>query len=375
MTRLSHEQLLGYLLGALDRQEGLEVEQAVAQDAELRSELEKIRRSLDAVGLLDDPEHEPPPLCLAARTCEFVELKLESFSSETIRLRGVTADAIEAADEVSEYAAAASIDSSGRRVKLTPVSHSEVQGYAYRKLDLLVICSTVVVGAALCFPLLFSSKFQANVTYCQNQLVQLGKALHQHSELQPDGSFPHVPADGNRSFAGIFGPALATSKLIDNPKQLVCPGSPRLTAPSELPMATIPTLAEIDSAPAPLLKKYQENAGGDFGYNMGFFADNEVLPPRNSRRANYPLLADAPSDSQPFRASPHHAGRGQNFLYEDGHVNFINVSNLLRDNADGSGQSPLDDPFHNRHGKVAAGIDIIDAVLGRSEDPPLPLLP
>ena len=34
-------------------------------------------------------------------------------------------------------------------------------------------------------------------------------------------------------------------------------------------------------------------------------------------------------------------------------------------------QIPLDDPFHNRHGKVAAGIDIIDAVIGRGPDRPM----
>ena len=41
---------------------------------------------------------------------------------------------------------------------------------------------------------------------------------------------------------------------------------------------------------------YKSVFGGDFGFNMGYFADDEVLPPRNSRRANYALLADAPSE-------------------------------------------------------------------------------
>jgi hypothetical protein len=365
MTRLSHEQLLGYLLGALDRQEGLEVEQAVAQDAELRSELEKIRASLDAIGLLDESEHDSPPLCLAARTCEFVEMKAESYSAETVRLGSVTADVIEAAREL-----AANHPATARpKVTLSPVSRSEVAGYSYRKFDIVVACSVIVLGAALCFPLLFTNKIQAQVTYCQNHLRQLSTALHEFSQRQPDGAFPRVAAEGPRSVAGVYAPTLVSNQLVEDRQMFFCPGRPKLAKPSELDLPRIPTLDELDRATGLALTQMQSTMGGDFGFNFGYSKDGEILPPRNSRRANYALLADAPSDWQPGRNSANHAGRGQNVLFEDGQVRFVKLSNEL---ASAASESALDDPYHNRWGKVAAGVDIADAVLGRSNDRPVP---
>jgi hypothetical protein len=367
MTRLSHEQLLGYLLGALDRQEGLEVEQAVAHDAVLRSELEKLRSSLDTIGLLDEPEDEPPPLCLAARTCEFVEMKAESYGAETVRLSAITEDVVAAANEVGERSATVR-----PKVKLSPVSRSEVAGQTYRKLDMMMAGSVIVVFFALCLPLLFTNKVQANITLCQNKLRQLGTALHDYSEMEPDGAFPRVLTSGPRGVAGIYALNLIDKQLVQDTKLFLCPGSPKFAAAGGRRIPKLPTLEELDRATGDQLLRYQAEIGGDFGFNMGYFADDEVLPPRNSRRVNYALLADAPSDLKPGRASTHHAGRGQNVLFEDGQVRLVNLDNTLADGT--SSESALDDPYHNRAGKVAAGLDIIDAVLGRSNDRPMPEL-
>src|SRR5690606_36349963 len=107
---------------------------------------------------------------------------------------------------------------------------------------------------------------------------------------------------------------------------------------------------------------------GNYGYNMGYQENDEILPPRNSHRANFPLLADAPHDSQPGRLSNNHDRRGQNMLFEDGQVRFVNMSNSSGD------ESAIDDPLHNRLGIVAAGLDLNDAVLGRSNDHPMPFV-
>jgi hypothetical protein len=64
--------------------------------------------------------------------------------------------------------------------------------------------------------------------------------------------------------------------------------------------------------------------------------------------------------------SANHHPRGQNVLYEDGHVQFLCLA--LVDGA-------IDDPFHNREGWIAAGVDQEDTVLGVSWDPPLPVPP
>ncbi len=97
---------------------------------------------------------------------------------------------------------------------------------------------------------------------------------------------------------------------------------------------------------------------------MGFVEDGRLLRASNSRRGEYVLAGDRPSNSQPRRVSGNHSGRGQNVLCEDGRVQFLPQL-----------PSPqiLDDPYHNRDGWVAAGVDRDDAVLGASADHPMPV--
>ena len=105
--------------------------------------------------------------------------------------------------------------------------------------------------------------------------------------------------------------------------------------------------------------------GGDFGYNMGFVEDGKLIPPRDERRGNTCCPATGRAIRSPGDVSGNHRGRGQNMLYEDGRVQFLRHL-----------PSPqlFDDPYHNREGWVAPGVDRDDAVLGASEDPPLPVM-
>src|SRR5688572_19191365 len=69
---LRREQLLGYLLGALEDPEREQVERELAVNARLRDELAEIKAALDKVGLSDSPEPVEPPAGLAERTCQFI---------------------------------------------------------------------------------------------------------------------------------------------------------------------------------------------------------------------------------------------------------------------------------------------------------------
>lgn len=362
MTQLSHEQLLGYLLGALDSKECIEVERALAECPEAAAEFEKIRASLGTIGLLSEPAQEEPPLSLAARTCEFVEEKIAAYQAETVILKAVTADAIQAAEEVSVDKSATKVLP---KVKLSPVSRVEAHGRSFRRIDLAIASTVILAGAALCLPLLFTTQLQAKISRCQNQLRELGLALHSYSDLQPDRSFPAVLASGPRSVAGVYAPTLLSNQLIEDQRTFFCPGNPQLVA--SLADKPIPTLEQLDSAPAEQLEKYHRTMGGGYGYSLGYQEDDELQPPRNSRRASYPLLADAPHDSQPGRLSNNHERQGQNMLFEDGQVRFIKMNGPAEETA-------LDDPFHNRLGQVAAGLDLNDAVIGRSNDHPMPVV-
>jgi hypothetical protein len=196
---------------------------------------------------------------------------------------------------------------------------------------------------------------------------QVGLALQEHAVLDTQRRFPQIAARGNRSRAGIYAPVLANNQLVLDPRSFFCPTGSFGTRPSDYES---PTLEELDAATGDRLAHLWAVMGGDFGYNMGYYTqDGQLVAPRDERRANYPLLADKPSDVRPGRTTAHHWGRGQNIQCEDGSVRFCPTESFAtRPTAE-----LLDDPFHNLRGEVAAGLHPQDAVLGASSDSPLPI--
>ena len=71
-----HDELIGYLLGALNGEEQTLVEKYLAVEAEARSKLEILRRGLEP--LEADGGHLDPPEGLAVRTCQLVRIRIES---------------------------------------------------------------------------------------------------------------------------------------------------------------------------------------------------------------------------------------------------------------------------------------------------------
>jgi hypothetical protein len=226
--------------------------------------------------------------------------------------------------------------------------------------DFVTIAAVIIAAASLFFPALSFSRFQAQIYACQNQLRQIGFGLHNYSDLQSDHSFPRPEAEGPRAAAGIVAPLLVSHKLAE-PRMFLCPASSVMRPTGEF---VVPLPEELDVAVGQQLKALHHAMGGDYGYNFGYVDGGKLLRVCNSRRSDFALVGDAPSNSRPRRASGNHRGQGQNVLFEDGRVKFLPQlpSSQL-----------LDDPYHNRDGWVAAGVDRDDAVLGASADPPLPV--
>jgi len=101
--------------------------------------------------------------------------------------------------------------------------------------------------------------------------------------------------------------------------------------------------------------------GGTYAYNMGYLSNGHLVANTLGAREDFALVADAPGDM----TRPPHDGKGVNVLYEDGHYRFLPK---LHGRPAGVG----DDPFHNRKGYSAAGLDPNDAALGPSDAHPLP---
>lgn len=329
MSSPSREQLLGYLLGALEPEELEQVEQEIAQDALLERELQSLKARLDGLGLADRPQWFEPPAGLARRTCHLVALQ--------------TAPAVTPARGALPQAMAAEVRLDRQ----------------YRWTDLLVAAAVLIAAASLFFPALSHSRFQSEIAMCQNHLRQLGMALHEYSSQQPDGRFIEIPSSGNRGVAGIYAVNLVDQKFVSDPRLFLCAAS--TFSPNRRPFR-LPSPEQLDLAEGITLAELQALMGGDYGYTLGHYEDGKLLPPRDQRRSDYVLLCDAPSDRQPGRQTSNHRGRGQNLLYEDGHVRFI---------VDIPCPQLRDDPFHNLRGEVAAGLHSYDSVCGRSNDRPV----
>lgn len=311
------EQLLGYLLGALEPEECQRVERHLEDDPLARRELELL--SLSLVPLAADAEHHSPPAGLARRTCDYVSLRSETLAS----------------------------------------TRAFVAPSTWQLQDLLIAAGVFVAACLLFFPAVNHSRFQARVAMCQNNLRALGQALASYSEHQ-GGFFPVVPTDGKYAVAGIYAPTLVEQRFLDESRHLICPES----FLAEEAGFQVPSLAVIQSATGAALTKLQRLMGGSYGYSFGYLMGDRYRGHRNQSRPQFALMADSPSLELADHQSRNHGTCGQNVLFEDGRVQFVSGCR-----AEAAG--PCDHFFTNEAGLVAAGAHADDAVIGPSYLGPL----
>jgi hypothetical protein len=330
------EDLLGYLLNALDDAERQRVFEALQKDPQLRQELESLRhqlRRLDATNV--DFE---PPAALAELTCDLVE----GYAEE----RPLAAPAKRQTRSVG-----------WARVRSAACETCFPSG-TWSAADTIVMAGVLLAVSLLFFPAIAGSRYRAQITACGDNLRNLGIALAGYSE-QHQGFFPSIPVSGNRSVAGIYAVLLAESERLENPRILLCPGSRWGTQRADF---RTPTLAELDQARGPQLFDLQRDMGGDYAYSLGTYSDGYYRPPRHLLRERFALLADAPSLHLPGRQSGNHWGRGQSVMFGDLHVEFLSTPEY----------EPLgDDVYRNRQGFAEAAADEFDSVLGASNARPL----
>ena len=330
-----HVDLIGYLLGALSAVEQREVEDALANDSQLRKELERLRRSLEPLDSLADDQQ--PPAGLADRTLQAISRQEDQQPAMVRGLGEQQQEAVNAADP--------------------PWSGDAMR--SFRITDSVALAMVGLVAITLFMPALANSRYAARRDACQDNFRVLGTLLTDDS-IRRGGRFVPVPLSGNRAFAGIYAPQLVDRHLLttDTPR-LLCPGT---NWREKMPHWSVPTLEQIDQASEAELRKLQEMAGGSYAYIVGYIDDQgRYQAVKNQSRAHFPILADAPSLHLAGRQSANHAGRGQNILYEDGHVSF--VTDLRK--------CSLDDPIRNRRGDLEYGLDVNDAVLLPSPRPPV----
>ncbi len=331
--KFRREQLLGYLLGALDAAESRQVEAELDKSPALRVEMARIQELLSRLGMDEEPEEFEPPQGLAKRTCDFVAAH---------------------ADEATVAQAALASP-----VRLSPAGPPQGDGgRGYTFTDMLVACSVLLTFGALLFPSINNMRLQAQRATCQYRLVQTGAALWEYAQLQPDHRYPWIPESGNFAVAGNVPFTVRNAGLAPDDRNFFCPSAEQQGCDGP---ARMPCEVEVRSATGSKLRSYQKQMGGTFAYSMGYVHGGRLLASILGAREDFALVADAPGDL----TRPAHDGTGLNVLYEDGHIRFLPNLRLR-----GSGVG--DDPFRNRKGYLGAGLDANDSALGASDAHPLP---
>lgn len=332
------DHLLGYLLEALEPAEHELVERQLSTDANLRRDLAALERSLDVLGA--DREHLDPPPRLTQRTCQFVFLA----ASPTMT---VPATNLPAAAAMSSPMAAA----------FEPASRASAPG-RWTAADLVVAAGIFLAMGMLLFPAVNNSRYAARLAGCQNNLRELGLALAGYSQ-QNQGRFPEVETSGKLNVAGVYAAKLADTGFLSDPTKVICPASPLAAT---LDKFRLPRLEDLHAAQEYELAELQRLVGGSYGYTLGHHADGQYQPTKNLHRKTFAVMSDAPGCDLTHHQSTNHSGSGQNVLFEDGHVEYLQGCKRA---------GCRDDIFENEQGEVAAGTHPEDSVIGPSGARPI----
>lgn len=367
MKHPSQEDLLGYVLGALDAQEHRDLQQVIDQNPELEEQLLQIKTSLMPLDALDTAG---PRTGLARRTCEavaswqkqqdlieppkFTDLSalagsVEQISTTGVQLNDVGPDGQELSEAQNLDAATEPVPVSSEPKIRPAISERIFHPTTWSIPDVLVGMAVLMICAGILFPTINYTRNASRIYACQDNLRKVGVAMMNYSSIH-EGNFVPIPLTGNLSASGCYAPVLKDAGLVEDDSVFSCAGvaaSKSVNIPSCDQVAASECEKEIDH--------YRRTMGGHFGYTMGYLENNKYCSPRYKGRLNVVLLADQPSSDLPGRRSANHNGSGQNCLFEDGRVVFV------KGHAYGG-----DALFENDYGIVAPGSHERDNVIAPS---------
>jgi hypothetical protein len=335
------EQLLGYLLGALDDDEVRRLEERLRADVALQRELERLA---DAMRILDDGPAPAPPAGLAERACRFVR----------------------------------------HEAKVSPAPLPLARPASWGLRDAASAAAVLLALLLLFFPMVGYSRYHADVTSCRNNLRGLGLALVRFADRN-GGQFPGVPVrhallvrsesphreDGGQPGVstnliagpsvivtpGIYAAVLNESASLEEEDVIFCPAAATMPRSRK-----IPSVEEVRNASCGW--KELRAMLGDYGYALGIVVNDRYIPVSNRTRSTFAVMADSPSRDLSGAASLNHGPWGFNTLFEDGSVKFFRFC---------PEHSPLDHFFLNDDRSVGPGKRFDDAVVA-PVDAPVPFV-
>lgn len=322
-----NEDIIGYVMGALDAQEHQRIEDLMRSNTDLQSQVDLIRRSLQP---LESYRHCEPPSDLHNQTLAYV-------------FDQVDAHKIGSTTPIAQPAFTSKQLVTGSR-------------RSWRPMDIFV---TGIVAASLLMllsPALFNSRFAAELRQCQSNLQNLYAGFSQYS-ITHEGEFPTVPNNSVFATSGAYAPILLEQGYVTDEGNFFCPAAIESIAWRK---EGIPTKHTVANANLEDLAALQQRMGGTYGYSVGYQAEGRLQAIHNQQRPNFALIADRPSGQSIHRYSMNHGGLGQNILFENGHVAFVR----------GTQSAGLGDHYYvSDRGIVEPGVHRDDSVIMESGIP------
>ncbi len=374
------EDLLGYLLGALEPDEMQRVSQWLRNNPDGQRQLAELERQLRPL----EDEHRPvegPSDDLLARTMAAIpdgpppsaDDVDEWVAPEPATIHPL--DSGQARRERQSHPVAAKVSSWLSDVNLA--REAGRGGSRWNLMDSVAGLLSVAVLLALLLPTIAAGRFEARKRTCQDQLRQLGTALMQYVSRDRQNRLPQVAASGPEAYAGIYAMRLADVGLLPDAARRWCPSVDLPTGQTLLDrrasggvridlVTTLPSVSQLTRMSVNDLQRVQRFAGGSYAYSLGVIGEQGYSSPRFEARTAFAVMADAPllmSEHTVGTADRRfsHGGQGINILYEDGAVRFVRVEAF---------DSLPDHPLRNHRGVTEAGVNIDDASLAPSPRPP-----
>jgi prepilin-type processing-associated H-X9-DG protein len=324
------ENLIGYLLRALDADEQREVEKYLREHPEAQKRLDQLRYQVDLLAR-DADEGEAPEGLWVGTLARVAEHKCRT--------------------TLPAAPPAVSRSGGGDRPNW------------WRRADVLVAAALLILVGGLGAVWLAHAQRDQHRIECENNLHRFDEALEAYAETH-NGRFPWVGAEPPKNFAGSFVPALNEARAMPPGLSVSCPGEPP-RSPSAI---TFDILAQMSRDEPEKFKTVTRDLAGCYAYSLGYREPGgaALYGLTRSMDGRLPLMADAPSCDGSTEVRPgnsaNHGGKGQNVLFIDGHVEFRTTRAVGVD----------DDIYLNAEHKVAAGHGPQDTVLGRSDAVPNP---
>ncbi|HEV3084822.1 MAG TPA: hypothetical protein VGY66_33990 [Gemmataceae bacterium] len=328
------ENLVGYLLKALDADTERQVEHYLRTTPGAQARLELLRQAVEP--LEADREEMDFPAELRIRTLRLVA------ESRTGLLK---------------------------RVAQAPPLPRAVPISWWRRADVLVAASLLLICMPLLLPLIASAHRAYKRINCENNLRGMFEALITYSDRHA-GDLPKVEDTPPGNFAGVYAPVLYRDGLL-NETSLRCPAS---SGPPPQPMS-LEDLTRLRDRNPQQFEKITHEIGGGYAYALGYRDEGKLCGLRvvAGQSDTIPIMADRPpfdrsDDPGILQAnSQNHGGLGQNVLFLGGNVKWAVHRRV----------GPNDkDIYLNANQELKAGLNRFDTVLAASgvkpEEEPAP---